>query len=219
MRIALADDSALFRAGLELILSDLGVDVVHSVGSDEELLRCVASEPPDVVIMDIRMPPSFTDEGLRCASVIRGRFPAVGVLLLSTFAEASYAARLLATGRRKVGYLLKDRVDDPESLRDALARVRDGECVVDRELVIELLRQERLRPKIELLTGQERRILELMAEGRSNSGIAKSLFLRPKTVEAHISSCFLKLDLSNESDDNRRVQAVLAWLRARGSAS
>lgn len=216
MRIALADDSVLFRTGLERMLTDLGEEVAHSVGSASELVQRIDQEPPDAVILDIRMPPSFTDEGLQCAESLRARFPQLAVLLLSTFAEASYASRLLATGRRKVGYLLKDRVEDPQSLQDALQRLRRGECVLDPSLVTRLVEHQQLRPKFQSLTRQERRIVGLMAEGRSNAGIARVLVVSEKTVEAHVRSCFLKLGLMPEPDDNRRVQAVLAWLRARG---
>jgi DNA-binding NarL/FixJ family response regulator len=216
MRIALADDSALFRTGLQRLLADLGVDVLYAVGTIEEFLERAADQPPDIAILDIRMPPSFTDEGLRAAQTLRLRNPDVGVLLLSTYAESPYLAQLLTIGASKVGYLLKDRVDDPKTLIEALLRLNAGECVIDGELVSMLIRHERHKTQLNRLTEHERSVLQLMAEGRSNAGISRQLFLSLKTVEAHVGSVFSKLDLPLEAVDNRRVMAVLTWMRARG---
>lgn len=216
MRVALADDSALFRSGLERLLADLGVDVLYAVGTSDELLEKASIEPPDVAILDIRMPPTFTDEGLRAAEKLHARSPDIGVLLLSTYAETPDAARLLSGNSHGVGYLLKDRVDDPLELRDALVRIADGEVVVDAEVVSTLIRHGRNAEDIDRLTERERLVLQLMAEGRSNAGIGKELYLSSKTVETHVGSVFSKLGLPPEAVDNRRVMAVLTWLRTQG---
>jgi DNA-binding NarL/FixJ family response regulator len=215
VRVALADDSALFRTGLHRLLCDLGVQVSEPVGNAADLVLQVAKDPPDVAILDIRMPPSFTNEGLQAALTLRERQPQVGVLLLSTYAESAYAAQLLAAGRHKVGYLLKDRVDDPAALLDALTRLDEGECVLDAELVTMLLRHERHTAELARLSEREQTVLQLIAEGRSNAGIGRQLFLSRKTVEAHVSAVLTKLDLSPETDANRRVLAALTWLRTR----
>ncbi|GIE99209.1 response regulator transcription factor [Paractinoplanes rishiriensis] len=214
MRVALADDSRLFRDGLAMMLTAAGIDVGARVGTGRELLAVVAADRPDAVILDIRMPPSFTDEGLRTAEELHDRYPQVGVLVLSTYAESSYAARLLGERAGGVGYLLKDRVDDVGTLRDALQRVVRGEAVVDQEVVLGLLRSRRRAHELGRLSDREREVLRLMAQGRSNAGIGRHLHLTAKSVEAHVSSVFTKLDLYATADDNRRVRAVLAWLRA-----
>jgi DNA-binding NarL/FixJ family response regulator len=213
MRVAIAEDSALFRSGLKLLLTAMHVDVIVEASNGLDLLTGIALDTPDVVILDIRMPPSFTDEGLVVADELRRRYPTLGILLLSTYADAHYAARLLANGSNGVGYLLKDRVDDPETLRDALVRVANRGCVVDPELVARLLARQQKRSIITLLTDRERDVLRLMAEGLSNQGIGQLIFVSPRTVEKHIAAVFSKLGLPPGADENRRVLAVLAWLR------
>jgi DNA-binding NarL/FixJ family response regulator len=220
MRVALADDSVLFRSGLQRLLADLDVEVLYAVGTSDELLLRAGTDPPEVAILDIRMPPTFTDEGLRAAERLHARSPHIGVLLLSTYAETPDAARLLSGKPHGVGYLLKDRVDDPAQLLDALVRIAQGECVVDAEVVSTLIRQERHADHMDRLTERERLVLQLMAEGRSNAGIGSQLYLSPKTVETHVGSVFSKLGLPPEAVDNRRVMAVLTWLRTqRGDSS
>jgi DNA-binding NarL/FixJ family response regulator len=213
VRVALADDSALFRRGLAALLEATGVTVTAQLPSGVELVRAVAVDPPDAVVLDLRMPPTFTDEGLVAAEQLRGRHPSLGILVLSTYAEVTYAARLLETGTRHVGYLLKDRVEDSEALRDALVRVVAGESVVDPDIVRRLLGRQRRTAAVDQLTAREREVLGLMAEGRSNQRIGRDLFLSAKTVETHIAAVFAKLGLPPSADDNRRVLAVLTWLR------
>ena len=214
MRVALADDSALFRQGLATLLQASGVEVVAQAASGVELVTVVAEDPPDAVVLDLRMPPTFTDEGLVTAEQLRARFPGLGVLVLSTYAEVSYAARLLEAGSGHVGYLLKDRVEDSDALRDALARIVAGESVVDADIVRRLLGRQRTSTAVDQLTARERDVLRLMAEGRSNASIGKVLYLSAKTVETHIAQVFAKLGLPPSSQDNRRVLAVLTWLRS-----
>jgi DNA-binding NarL/FixJ family response regulator len=214
MRVALADDSRLFRNGLALMLAGTGVDVTAEVGDGTALLAAVAADLPDAVVIDIRMPPTYTDEGLRTAETIRRRHPAVGVLVLSTYAQTSYAVRLLGKAADGVGYLLKDHVDDLETLLDALERVVRGESVVDQEVVLRLLRAHQRSRELERLNDREREVLRLMAQGWSNAGIARQLYLTAKSVESYVSSVFTKLDLLPTADDNRRVRAVLAWLQS-----
>jgi DNA-binding NarL/FixJ family response regulator len=213
VRVALADDSALFRRGLATLLAASGVEVTAAVPSGSELLVAVAADLPDAVVLDLRMPPSFTDEGLVAAEQLRARFPALGILVLSTYAEVSYAARLLSTGPRHVGYLLKDRVEDSDALLDALRRIVAGESVVDPDIVSRLLGRSRTASAVDSLTAREQEVLRAMAEGRSNAAIGKELFLSAKTVETHIAAVFAKLGLPPSSDDNRRVLAVLTYLR------
>jgi len=213
VRVALADDSALFRRGLATLLEASGVSVTAQVPTGVELVHAVAADPPDAVVLDLRMPPTFTDEGLVAAEQLRARYPSLGILVLSTYAEVSYAARLLQTGTRHVGYLLKDRVEDSDALLDALRRITAGESVVDPDLVRRLLGRQRITQSVEQLTAREREVLQLMAEGRSNAAIGKELFLSAKTVETHIAQVFAKLGLPQSSDDNRRVLAVLTYLR------
>ena len=216
MKVALADDSALFRKGLAALLDASGVEVTAAVPSGNDLVQAVAVDLPDAVVLDLRMPPSFTDEGLVTAEALRARYPALGILVLSTYAEVAYAARLLQTGTRHVGYLLKDRVEDSDALLEALRRVVAGESVVDPDIVRRLLGRQRITQTVDQLTAREREVLQLMAEGRSNAAIGKELFLSAKTVETHIAQVFAKLGLPQSSDDNRRVLAVLTYLR--GSA-
>ncbi len=216
MRVALADDSALFRRGLATLLATSGVEVTAQVPSGAELLVAVAADLPDAVVLDLRMPPSFTDEGLVVAERLRARFPTLGILVLSTYAEVAYASRLLQTGTRHVGYLLKDRVEDSDALLDALRRVVAGESVVDADIVRRLLGRQRITQTVDQLTAREKEVLQLMAEGRSNAAIGKELYLSAKTVETHIAQVFAKLGLPQSSDDNRRVLAVLTYLRGSG---
>ena len=214
MRVALADDSALFRRGLARLLNDVDVEVIAEASSGAELLARVCADSPDVVVLDIRMPPTFTDEGLVIAEQLRQKHPEVGVLLLSTYVETPYAARLLAGGSNGVGYLLKDKVDDTRTLRDALIRIAAGGCVIEPDIVARLFNRQRITNGLDRLSERERAVLRLMAEGRSNLGIAQKLCLSQKTVEAHAAAIFTKLDLPIAADDNRRVLAVLTWLRA-----
>jgi DNA-binding NarL/FixJ family response regulator len=212
MRVILADDAVVIRQGLARLLTEEGVDVVAQVGDAGALLAAVDRDPPDAVVVDIRMPPTFSSEGLEAAQRIRGRHPAVGVLLLSQHIDAAYAMKLVDEGAERVGYLLKDRIADIGALTSALERVRDGESVVDPALVAELLDAPRQEDPLAELTPRERDVLALVAEGRTDRGIAAALWLSPKTVETHVRSIFRKLDLPTAPTENRRVHAVLAFL-------
>ena len=213
MRVVIADDAALVREGVALLLAENGVEVVARVGDGQALLACVRDAHPDVALVDIRMPPTHTDEGLRAAAQIRAQHPDTAVLVLSQHLEPQYALRLIEVNPKKVGYLLKERVGRVEQLLEALNRVANGECVVDREIVDELMSRSRRPDPLNELTPREREILALIAEGRSNQGICRTLWLSPKTVESHIRSIFAKLDIEPAAHDNRRVLAVLAHLR------
>jgi serine/threonine-protein kinase len=212
VRVVIADDSVLLREGIARLLAN-DCDVVAKVASAEELLRCVETESPDVAIVDIRMPPTHTDEGLVAAETIRERWPSVGVLVLSQYTDTEYALRLLADGEQHRGYLLKDRVLDADQLSDAVRRVGEGGVVVDPELVARLVGRERPSSSLDQLTARERDVLALMAEGLTDKGIGKRLFVAPKTVETHIRHIFTKLQLPETSADNKRVHAVLTYLR------
>lgn len=214
MRLAIAEDSGLFRSSLALLLEASGARVSVSVPSGAELLAAIRTSPPDAVILDIRMPPSFTDEGIRTAHQLRGLYPRLGILVLSTYAETRYASQLLETVPAGVGYLLKDNVTDASALMDSLARVAAGETVIDPTIVRRLLQRNRKPSKIDALNERERAVLRHMAEGRSNVGIAKELFLSPRTVETHVTSVFTKLGLDQTDTENNRVRAVLAFLRS-----
>jgi DNA-binding NarL/FixJ family response regulator len=214
VRVAIADDSTLFRRGLALLLQDTGVEVTTEARTGDELVARVAGDPPDVAILDIRMPPTFTDEGLTGAEQLRAAHPGQAILVLSTYAETPYALRLLQNGPAGLGYLLKDRVADAATLHDALIRLIGGESVVDPEIITKLVARERLTSDLDRLTERERDVLHLMAEGRSNAGIGKRLYVSPKTVEAHVAAVFSKLGLPAGTEDNRRVLAVLTWLRS-----
>jgi DNA-binding NarL/FixJ family response regulator len=218
VRIAIAEDSGLFRSSLALLLRAFGAEVVASVASGAELLTAVRAGPPDAVILDIRMPPSFTDEGIRTAHEIRAVYPGVGILVLSTYAETSYASKLLETVSTGVGYLLKDNVTDADALMDSLARVAAGGTVIDPAIVRRLLERNRKPSAMDTLNERELAVLRHMAEGRSNLGIAKELFLSARTVETHVTSVFTKLGLTQSGTENNRVRAVLAFLRADGTA-
>jgi DNA-binding NarL/FixJ family response regulator len=196
-----------------MLLEQAGVTVCGQAHSAEEILKLVGACSPDVVILDIRMPPSYSDEGLSAAERIRRRHPNMGVLLLSTYAETPYAIRALGGGGGGVGYLLKDRVCDVKALTGALTRVASGRLVVDDEIIGRLLAHRRRASEVDRLSERERAVLRLMAEGRSNQGIGAELHLAPKTVENYIGGVFAKLGLPASTDDNRRVLAVLAWLR------
>lgn len=213
-RVAIAEDSLLVREGLGRILRDAGFEVVGAAANVEELLDLVERARPDVALVDIRLPPSYSDEGLRAAAEIRTRFPAVALLVLSQYVEAEYALRLLEGSERHVGYLLKDRILDAAQLTDAIARVVAGGVVVDPSLVAQLLDRRRRADPLDELTAREREVLGLMAEGLTDRGIAQRLFVTPKTVETHIRHIFAKLGLPESALDNRRVRAVLAYLRA-----
>lgn len=214
MRLAIAEDSGLFRSSLALLLEASGAQVIASVPSGVELLAAVRSSLPDAVILDIRMPPSFTDEGIHTAAELRDVYPQVGILILSTYAETSYASQLLETVSAGVGYLLKDNVTDVSALMDSLARVAAGETVLDPTIVRRLLQRNRRPSTIDTLNVREREVLRQMAEGRSNVGIAQALYLSPRTVEAHVTSVFTKLGLDQTDTENNRVRAVLAFLRS-----
>jgi DNA-binding NarL/FixJ family response regulator len=219
VRIALCDDSSLFRSGLAALLSDLGLEVVAQVDSRPDLLTAVTELAPDVAVVDLRLPPTFSDEGLLAALEIHDGPAHTPVLVLSTYVETSYAMRLISGGRSGVGYLLKDRVTDASSLLDALTRLVAGEVVLDHELVSRLLERSRAITSLDSLTLRESEVLALLAEGRTNAGIAAALVLSAKTVETHVASIFAKLDLHDDPDSNRRVRAVLTFLRASGTAS
>ena len=212
MRIVLAEDEVLLREGLARLLTDAGFEVVGKAGDAAALLRLVDARRPELVLTDIKMPPAYTDEGLEAAREIGRRHPGTGVLVLSHYLESGYALRLLTDLPERSGYLLKDRVSDVAVLTDALRRIGQGECVIDPTIVSRLLARHHSGPLADL-TAREREILALMAEGHSNDGICRLLFLSPKTVEGHIHQIFLKLDLGDLPSYNRRVLAVLRFLR------
>jgi DNA-binding NarL/FixJ family response regulator len=214
MRVAIADDEALLREGLSRLLAEAGQEVVATAGEPGEFIRRVGLTRPDVVIVDIKMPPTHTDEGLVAAQEIRRQHPHIGVLVLSHYLDSRYAMRLLQELPGGAGYLLKERVSDVAVLVDALRRVHEGECVVDPTIVSRLMSQRRESGPMSELTPREREVLALMAEGYSNPAICRRLFLSPKTVESHVRQIFLKLDLRESEEQHRRVGAVLAFLRS-----
>jgi DNA-binding NarL/FixJ family response regulator len=214
VRVVIADDEVLLREGLQRLLLEAGFEVVGKAGTAEELLRQVELARPDVAIVDIRMPPNQTDEGIHAAQEIRRAHPEIGVLVLSHHLESRYAMRLLEEHPGGAGYLLKQRVSNLGVLTDALGRLRDGECVVDPTIVARLVKRARPARQLAELTERERQVIALMAEGRSNKAICARLFLSPKTVEAHIKHIFTKLGIDESADDHRRVLAVLAYLRS-----
>ena len=213
MRVVIADDAALIRSGLATLLGEAGIETVGQAGDAEALLRLVGQVQPDAAIVDIRMPPGHSDEGIVAAGRIRAEHPSVAVLVLSQYLESSYAVRLVQENPAAVGYLLKDRIAHAATLSDALHRVVAGECVVDPTIVGRLLARARRHDPLDTLTPREREVLALMAEGRSNGSICHALTLHPKTVETHVSRVFTKLGLAEEVDGHRRVLAVLAHLR------
>jgi DNA-binding NarL/FixJ family response regulator len=210
MRVTIAEDSVLLRQGLVLLLTEAGHEVVTACSTAEELLRAMEAEQPDVAVVDVRMPPTFTDEGLRAALVVRERWPSVGVLVLSQWVEERYATELIAGRPTGVGYLLKDRVADVDEFLEAVSRVADGGSALDPEVVAQLL--ARSRSPLGSLTPREREVLALMAEGRTNSAIAATLVVGGGAVEKHINNIFTKLGLAPGDRDHRRVLAVLRYL-------
>jgi DNA-binding NarL/FixJ family response regulator len=213
MRVLLADDSVLFREGVARVLRDGGLEVMGQAGDVPELLALVRAAPPDAVVVDIRMPPTHTTEGLDAAARLRDEFPQVGVLVLSAHVEPAYALELVESGAEGAGYLLKDRITDVDELVEAVRRVGAGGLVIDPGVVAHLVGRARAHSPLDDLSDREREVLTLMAEGRSNQAICRALFLSPKTVEAYVRAVFTKLDLQQGADDNRRVLAVLAFLR------
>jgi DNA-binding NarL/FixJ family response regulator len=213
VRVVIAEDAVLFREGLARVLEAAGIGVAAQVGDAQSLLAQVRADPPDAVVVDIRMPPTHSSEGLDAAQRIRAEHPGVGVLVLSQYVEPHHAMQLLEGGAGGVGYLLKDRVADVGEVVDAVQRVAAGGSVIDPEVVAQLVSRRRTRDPLQELTDRERQVLALMAEGRSNQAIGQRLFLSPKTVEAHVHSIFTRLDLHATPDDHRRVLAVLAFLR------
>ena len=212
MRIALADDAVLFREGLSRLLAEEGFEVTAQVGDGRSLLEQVWADPPDVVVVDIRMPPTHPTEGLDAARAIHEAHPAIGVLVLSAHVEAAYALQLIENGAVGAVYLLKERVSDLGELSDAVRRVAAGGLVIDPSVVASLVARKRVRNPLDDLTDRERDVLSVMAEGRSNQAISERLYLSPKTVEAYVRGVFTKLGLQQGADDNRRVLAVLAFL-------
>jgi DNA-binding NarL/FixJ family response regulator len=216
VRVTIAEDSVLVREGLVRLLRENGFEIVDAVGDPASLLAAIDADPPDVVILDIRMPPTHTDEGVRVAAAIRARpGPRMGVLLLSQYVEATYAYQLIESEAAGVGYLLKDRVSNVDELADAIRRVARGGSAMDPSLVAQLMRRRRERNPLSELTDREREVLGLMAEGQSNQAIADRLVIALKTVETHVAAIFSKLGLEPQPDGHRRVLAVLTYLRAR----
>ncbi len=211
MRVVIAEDAVLLRAGLVRLLEDAGHTVVGEATDGDGLLAAVDAERPDVCVVDVRMPPTFTDEGVRAALELRRRHPGVAVLVLSQYVEERYASELLADHRGGVGYLLKDRVADVREFIEALQRVAEGGAALDPEVVAQLLARRRQR-QLDALTPREAEVLGLMAEGRSNAGIAAALTVSAGAVEKHVNNIFAKLGLSAATGDHRRVLAVLAYL-------
>ena len=220
----IAEDSVLLREGITRLLVDAGEDVVAGFGDADALVAALPDDQPDLVVLDVRMPPSFTDEGVRAALQIRERWPEIGILVLSQYVEERYATELISgdvaregmatDGRGGVGYLLKDRVADVRDFVDAVRRVHDGGTVLDPEVVTQLLARVRQRDPLDRLTPRERTVLSLMAEGRSNAAIAQQLVVSDGAVEKHVSNIFSKLDLPPAQEDHRRVLAVLRWLES-----
>ena len=214
MRIVIAEDSALLRAGIERILADAGHDVVAGVSDSTDLLRLVNELHPDLAILDVRMPPTFTDEGIRAAALLRSQNPESPVLVLSHYVEERYAADLIAADTRGFGYLLKDRVADVPAFLDAVEVVGGGGTVLDPEVVSQLLVRSRKRTALDELTPREREVLQLMAEGKANSAIASALHVSVGSAEKHIASIFAKLGFTPDESENRRVLAVLRYLES-----
>jgi DNA-binding NarL/FixJ family response regulator len=212
VRVTIAEDAAILRDGLVELLTRRGHEVLAAVGDGEALVAAVAADPPDVAVVDIRMPPTHTDEGLRAALQLRRDHPSVGVLVFSQYVETRYASQLLADGAAGMGYLLKDRVADVSAFVDALTRVAEGGTALDSEVVTQLMRASRRTDTVDALSAREQEVLALMAEGRSNSAIAEALVVSDRAVEKHVANIFLKLDLPPSEADHRRVLAVLRHL-------
>jgi DNA-binding NarL/FixJ family response regulator len=213
MRVVLGEDSLLLRAGIARLLEDAGIEVVGQAGDLDDVLRKVRAHKPDVAIVDIKMPPTHTDEGLKAALVIRAELPRTAVLVLSQYVEKEYAAELLAENAEGVGYLLKDRVGDIDRFIDTVRRVADGGSALDPEVVSQMLARRRSHDPLDELTRREREVLAMMAEGRSNHSIATEFVVTERAVEKHVTSIFAKLNLPATADDHRRVLAVLAYLK------
>ena len=218
MRVVVADDSTLLREGVVRLLEEAEIEVAGQAADAEELMRKVRAHKPDVAIVDVRMPPTHTDEGLRAARQIRAELPAVAVLVLSQYVEVAYARELLAESAEGVGYLLKDRVADVATLTDAVHRVGAGGSVLDPEVVSQMLGRRRRDDPLAALTPREREVLGLMAEGRSNAAIAAELVVTDRAVEKHVTGIFSKLELTSSSEDHRRVLAVLRFLDGPGES-
>jgi DNA-binding NarL/FixJ family response regulator len=214
VRVVVADDSVLLREGIVRLLGDAGFDVVAQAGDAEDLVRKVSAHKPDIAIVDIRMPPTNTDDGLRAALEIRRKLPGTAVLVLSQYVEEGYALELVGDSAGGVGYLLKDRVADVDRFLDSVRRVAEGGSALDPEVVSQLLGRSRRDDPLAAITAREREVLELMAEGRSNNAIAEQMVITERAVEKHVTSIFSKLDLAPAPADHRRVLAVLAFLRA-----
>ena len=214
MRVVLADDTMLLREGVAMLLGEAGFDVAGQAGNAEELIDAVGEHKPEVAIVDLRMPPTHTDEGLQAALTIRAKHPKVGVLVLSQHADIGLAMKLLDSGAEGVGYMLKDRVSDLEDFADAIRRVAAGGSALDPTIVSQLLSKRREAGPLDDVTAREREVLELMAEGRSNQGIAERLGISERGVQKHVTSIFEKLGIPAGTDDHRRVLAVLTFLRA-----
>src|SRR3954466_7877437 len=214
LRVVIADDSVLLREGLSRLLEESGFEVAGQAGDAEDLLRKVGAHHPDVAVVDVRMPPTHTDEGLRAARTIRSEHPGTAVLVLSQYVEEAYALELLSESTERTGYLLKDRVSDVDAFLDAVRRVAGGGSALDPQVVSLLLGRRPREAPLEPLTAREREVLGLMAEGRSNAAIAEALVVTERAVEKHVTSIFSKLDLPPTVEDHRRVLAVLAYLRA-----
>jgi DNA-binding NarL/FixJ family response regulator len=214
MRVVVADDSLLTRAGIVAVLRDVGCDVVAEARDGVEALAAVRTHRPDVAVLDIRMPPTHTDEGIVAAHQIRAAFPDSAVLVLSQYVEPAYAMRLIGTYPSGLGYLLKERVLDAAVLLDALRRLADGECVIDPTIVAQFMHPKREPDPLDVLTEREREVLAQLAEGRSNTAIAATLYIAERTVESHTTQIFQKLGLESSADVHRRVSAVLTYLRS-----
>jgi DNA-binding NarL/FixJ family response regulator len=218
VRLAIAEDSGIFRHSLTVLLQTSGAQITASAPDGTALLDAIKADPPDAVLLDIRMPPSYTDEGIQTAAGLRRLHPSVGILVLSTYADPRLAAQLLDAVPDGVGYLLKDNVTDAGALMDGLARVAAGEIVIDQIIVRQLLQRNREPSLTGTLNEREQAVLREMAEGRSNLGISRQLFLSPRTVEAHVTAIFGKLGLDQTDTDNNRVRAVLRFLGSPGPA-
>ncbi len=216
MRVVIADDSVLLREGLERLLTEAAITTVAAVGDGAALIKAVHEHRPDVALVDIRMPPTFTHEGARAAVELRASFPDLGILLISQSLEGTHALELARNHPTGFGYLLKDRIADVRTLVDAIERVAGGGTVLDPDVVAHFLGRQAHRDRLGPLTDREREVLALMAEGRSNSAISRALRVHEKTVESHVTSIFTRLDLLPEPDDHRRVLAVRAWLEPGG---